>query len=158
MEHEAESCADVPDNLHPPNRRNAVVAILTYLLLVPSTFPEMSMQMLGAGLHWLDKTLVLLMENVLATNGWLGLGLVVAYALLTGVAVTNTIVQVSVTGVLPGLLASGCASYGGGTTRFSRLRRGAGDAAVPRRPAPSGRSRAPAGISRSGRRFARVST
>lgn len=105
----------------------AVIAVLTYLLLVLSTFPEMSMQMLGAGLHWLDETLVLLMENVLATNGWLGLGLIVAYALLTGVAVTNTAARVSatgasnlseLTGVLPGLLASGCASCGAGLLGF----------------------------------------
>ncbi|WP_458206473.1 hypothetical protein [Haladaptatus sp. NG-SE-30] len=104
-----------------------VVAVLTYLLLILSTFPEMSMQMLGAGLHWLDETLVLLMENVLATNGWAGLALIVSYALLTGIAVTNTAAQVSVTGVsslsdltgvLPGLLASGCASCGAGLLGF----------------------------------------
>ncbi|WP_458188408.1 hypothetical protein [Haladaptatus sp. NG-WS-4] len=105
----------------------AIVAVSTYVLLIFSTFPEMSMQMLAAGLHWFDDTLVLLMENVLATNGWFGLALIVTYALLTGVAVTNTAAQVSVagvsslsdlTGVLPGLLASGCASCGAGLLGF----------------------------------------
>lgn len=105
----------------------AAVALLTYLLLIFSTFPEMSMQMLGAGLHWLDEILVLLMENVLATNGWFGLGLIFTYAILTGVAVVNTAAQVNVTGVsslsdllgvLPGLVASGCASCGAGLLGF----------------------------------------
>jgi hypothetical protein len=105
----------------------AVVAVATYVLLVLSTFPSMSMQMLGAGLHWLDETLVLLTENVLATNGWVGLALVAAYAILTGVAVVNAVAQASVTGVssfsdllgvLPGLAASGCASCGAGLLGF----------------------------------------
>jgi hypothetical protein len=87
----------------------------------------MSMQMLGAGLHWFDETLVLLTENVLATNGWFGLGLIATYAVLTGVAVVNTAAQVTVTGVsslsdlvgvLPGLIASGCASCGAGLLGF----------------------------------------
>jgi hypothetical protein len=105
----------------------ATVALLTYLLLIFSTFPGMSIQMLGAGLHWMDETLILLMENVLATNGWLGLSLVFAYAILTGIAVVNTAAQINVTGVsslsdllgvLPGLVASGCASCGAGLLGF----------------------------------------
>ncbi|ODR80771.1 hypothetical protein BG842_10730 [Haladaptatus sp. W1] len=105
----------------------AVVAAVTYVLLILSTFPEMSMQMLGAGMQWADDTLVLLTENVLATNGWFGLGLIVCYAVLTGVAVTNAAAQARVTGVsslsdltgvLPGLVASGCASCGAGLLGF----------------------------------------
>ncbi|WP_049971077.1 hypothetical protein [Haladaptatus cibarius] len=105
----------------------AIVAGLTYLLLILSTFPEMSMQMLGAGMHWFDDTVVLLTENVLATNGIFGIALIVSYAILTGVAVTNTVAQVQVggvsslsdlTGVLPGLIASGCASCGAGLLGF----------------------------------------
>lgn len=104
-----------------------VVAVLTYVLLVLSTFPGMSMQMLGTGLHWLDETLVLLTENVLATNGWFGLALIVSYATLTGVAVVNAVAQASAVGtssfsdllyVLPGLAASGCASCGAGLLGF----------------------------------------
>ncbi|WP_433631466.1 hypothetical protein [Halomicrococcus sp. NG-SE-24] len=104
-----------------------VVAVLTYVLLILSTFPGMSMQMLGAGLKWFDDTLVLLTENVLATNGWFGLALILSYAVLTGVAVVNAAAQVSLTGVsglsdltgvLPGLVASGCASCGAGLLGF----------------------------------------
>lgn len=104
-----------------------VVAVATYVLLVLSTFPEMSIQMLGAGLHWVDETLVLLTRNTYATNGATGLGLLVAYAALTGVAVVNTAGQVrtmgvssasDLVGVLPGLVASGCASCGAGLLGF----------------------------------------
>ena len=105
----------------------AIVAVLTYVLLILSTFPAMSMQMLGAGLTWFDETLVLLTENVLATNGWFGLVLIITYAVLTGVAVVNVAAQVSLagvsglsdlTGVLPGFVASGCASCGAGLLGF----------------------------------------
>ena len=105
----------------------AVVAVVTYALLVLSTFPGMSIQMLGAGLHWFDDALVLLTENTYASNGATGLGMIVAYAVLTGVAVVNTAGQIrtagvssagDLVGVLPGLLASGCASCGAGLLGF----------------------------------------
>lgn len=104
-----------------------VVAIVTYVLLVLSTFPEMSLQMLGAGLHWFDDTLILLTQNTYATNGVTGLGMIVVYAGLTGIAIVNTAGQVrtmgvssasDLVGVLPGLVASGCASCGAGLLGF----------------------------------------
>ncbi|SHL59260.1 hypothetical protein [Haladaptatus paucihalophilus] len=104
-----------------------LIAIVTYVLLILSTFPEMSIQMLGAGLQWFDDTMILLTENVLATNGWFGLALIISYAVLTGVAIVNVVAQISVTGisslsdligVLPGLVASGCASCGAGLLGF----------------------------------------
>jgi hypothetical protein len=104
-----------------------VVGVVTYVLLILSTFPEMSMQMLGAGLHWFDETLVLLTENTYATNGATGLGMIIVYAGLTGVSVVNTVGQVQtmgissasdLVGVLPGLVASGCASCGAGLLGF----------------------------------------
>jgi len=103
------------------------VGVVTYVLLILSTFPEMSIQMLGAGLHWFDETLVLLTQNTYATNGATGLGMIVVYAGLTGVAVVNTAGQVrtmgvssasDLIGVLPGLVASGCASCGAGLLGF----------------------------------------
>jgi hypothetical protein len=99
------------------------VAAVTYVVLVLSTFPRMSVQMLAAGVAWLDDAVVLLTKNTLATVGYGGFALLVAYALLTGVAVTNAVASVrldgvsnvrDLTGVLPGLLASGCASCGAG--------------------------------------------
>jgi len=101
----------------------AVVAVLTYLLLVLSTFPSMSAQMIAAGVGYLDDAVLRLTANVYATAGAAGVALVVLYAYLTGVALTNSIAQVrsfglggmtNLTGVLPGLFASGCASCGAG--------------------------------------------
>lgn len=101
----------------------SAVAAVTYVGLILSSFPSMSVQMLSAGPEWLDDAVLLLTENTYATTGAIGLGLVVAYAFLTGVAVTNTLAQVRVQGVgdvtnlggvIPGLVASGCASCGAG--------------------------------------------
>jgi hypothetical protein len=98
-------------------------AAFTYVALVLSTFPGMSVQMLGAGLTWFDETVVLLTQNTVATVGYAGLTLIVVYAMLTGIAVTDTVASVraggvsnvgDATGILPGLLASGCASCGAG--------------------------------------------
>ncbi|MDL0127638.1 hypothetical protein PNP85_04215 [Halobacterium salinarum] len=99
------------------------VSVATYALLILSSFPEYSMQMLGADLGYLDTALVALTANTYATIGTIGLGLIVTYAILTGIAVTNAIGRVAQVGLsgsrglssaIPGLLASGCASCGAG--------------------------------------------
>jgi hypothetical protein len=98
-------------------------AIVTYCLLVLSTFPEYSIQMLGADLGYVDDALLALTANTYRTVGGTGLGLTVMYAITTGVALTTTFGRVRDAGatgvrdlwsVLPGLLASGCASCGAG--------------------------------------------
>lgn len=103
------------------------VGIATYLLLILSTMPEFTIQMLSAGLHWFDYVVVSLTQTTYRSGGWLGLGLVVAYSALTGVALVNTVAQIRVAGVtnasdlagvVPGLLASGCASCGAGVLGF----------------------------------------
>jgi hypothetical protein len=105
----------------------SVVAFVTYVLLVLSTMPEFSLQMLGDGLHWFDYVLVSLTETIYRTDGWSGLGVIVLYAVLTGVAVVNVAAQVRIvgvssladlSGVLPGFLAAGCASCGAGLLGF----------------------------------------
>jgi len=99
------------------------VSVATYVLLILSSFPEYSMQMLGADLGYLDTALVALTANTYTTIGTIGLGLIVTYAILTGIAVTNAVgrvVQLGLSGsrglssAVPGLLASGCASCGAG--------------------------------------------
>jgi hypothetical protein len=101
----------------------AGIAVVTYVLLVLSSFPAYSMQMLGAGIGYLDDAVLALTANTHATIGTLGLGLVVAYAVATGIALTTALGRVrhagrggaqGVSSVLPGLLASGCASCGAG--------------------------------------------
>lgn len=104
-----------------------VVAIVTYLLLIISTMPAFSIQMLRSGLHWFDYVVVSLTETTYRSDGWLGLGTIVAYSIFTGVALVNTAAQVRIAGisnasdlagVVPGLLASGCASCGAGLLGF----------------------------------------
>jgi hypothetical protein len=101
------------------------VAAVAYVVLVLSSFPEYSVQMLGAGVGYLDEAVVDLSENVLATGGPRALGLLVVYALLTGVTATVVGAQVriagvnwrslsDVAGVAPGLAAAGCAGCGAG--------------------------------------------
>ena len=104
-----------------------LVATAVYLLLVLSTFPEYSMQMLTAGVGYFDETVVALTETTYRSVGWFGLGLVVAYGVLTAVALTNMVAQFRIhgdsstgdaAGLLPGLVASGCASCGAGLLGF----------------------------------------
>jgi len=100
-----------------------ITASLTYVLLILSTMPEFSMQMLGDGLHWIDFVVVSLTETVYRSDGLAGLAIIAAYATFTGVAVVNTAARLrtvgrssltDLSGVLPAFLASGCASCGAG--------------------------------------------
>ncbi|SEO73805.1 hypothetical protein SAMN04487948_104469 [Halogranum amylolyticum] len=105
-----------------------VLAALTFVLLILSTFPTYTMQMLGAGVQrYLVQAFVDLFETTYQSVGVFGVGLIVAYAVLTGVALVNAAAQLRVagvsslsdlTGVVPGLLASGCASCGAGLLGF----------------------------------------
>ncbi|MFD1513384.1 hypothetical protein [Halomarina rubra] len=101
----------------------AGVAGVTYCLLVLSSFPEYSVQLLSADIGYLDEALVALTANTVATAGTTGVALIVAYSLLAGIAMVNAVTQVrvvglrgagSLSGAVPGLLASGCASCGAG--------------------------------------------
>ncbi|ELY46465.1 hypothetical protein [Natronorubrum tibetense] len=104
-----------------------LVTVATYILLILSTMPAFSLQMLGDGLHWFEYVVVSLTETVYRTDGWTGLGIIVLYALLSGIAVVNVVAQLRIvgpssltdlSGVVPGLLASGCASCGAGLLGF----------------------------------------
>jgi hypothetical protein len=104
------------------------VAAVTFVLLILSTFPTYTMQMLGAGVQqYLIRVFVDLLDTTYRSVGAVGVGLIVAYAVLTGVALVNATAQLRVTGisslsdltgVIPGLLASGCASCGAGMLGF----------------------------------------
>ncbi|AGN00545.1 hypothetical protein L593_02970 [Salinarchaeum sp. Harcht-Bsk1] len=100
-----------------------VVTIGTYVLLVLSTYPQFTRQFLERDLTDVTYGVSVLTREVYLTSGWLGLSLVVLYALLTGVAVTNAAALLrrrrrsgatGVAGILPGVLAAGCASCGAG--------------------------------------------
>ncbi|MFC4408327.1 hypothetical protein [Haloarchaeobius iranensis] len=96
---------------------------LTYLVLVLSTFPQFSLQLVSRDPTDIGYAVSTLTREVYLTTGWIGLALVVLYALLTGVALTHTAAlyrqtrasgATSLATVLPGVLAAGCASCGAG--------------------------------------------
>ena len=100
-----------------------VVTVATYCLLILSSFPTYAAQLLSADAGYIDEALLALTANTYQTTGASGLALIVAYAMATGVALTVALGRVRVAGrngargvsaVLPGLLASGCASCGAG--------------------------------------------
>jgi hypothetical protein len=106
------------------------VAVVMYVVLVVSTMPTFAAQMLSDGVGWFGYVVVSVTQNTYRSGGVLAVSLVVLYAVLTGVAVVNTVGQLRVTGpssagelfgVLPGLLASGCASCGAGLLGFVGL-------------------------------------
>ncbi|WP_237560311.1 hypothetical protein [Halolamina sediminis] len=100
-----------------------VVTVVTYVVLVLSSFPQFSLQVLATDPTDVGYAVTALTREVYLTTGALGLTLVGAYAVLTGVAVANALKLVNrarrrgastILGVLPGLLAAGCASCGAG--------------------------------------------
>ena len=101
----------------------SVGAGLAYVLLVLSAFPSYSVQMLQAGLGYADDAVLALTANAYATTGWLGVGLIVLYSMLTGVALVVVGTQLrtqwragagGLSSLVPALVASGCASCGTG--------------------------------------------
>lgn len=102
----------------------AVIIVLVYVLLVLSSFPAYSMQMVAADIGLLDEAVVMLAWNLQQTAGTIGIVLVSVYAVLTGVTVVNlwTIVQTSgiqnifagAGSIAPAVLVGGCASCGAG--------------------------------------------
>ncbi|MCX2819720.1 MAG: hypothetical protein ACI9QA_000193 [Methanobacteriota archaeon] len=106
------------------------ISVVMYVVLVLSTMPTFSAQMLSDGVGWLGYVVVSLTETTYRSSGLTGVSLVVLYAVLTGVAVVNTVGQIRAVGlskpkefvgVVPGLLASGCASCGAGLLGFIGL-------------------------------------
>lgn len=100
-----------------------LVTAATYVVLVLSTFPQFTLQLLSRNPADVGYAVAALTREVYLGSGWIGLALVTIYALLTGVAVTNSVALVrrarhrgasTAVGVLPGMLAAGCASCGAG--------------------------------------------
>ena len=63
----------------------ALATIATYVLLVMSTYPQFTRQLLERDLTDVTYGISVLTREVYLTSGWLGLSLVVVYAVLTGV-------------------------------------------------------------------------
>ncbi|WP_123538441.1 hypothetical protein [Halosimplex salinum] len=101
----------------------AVGTVLTYVVLVLSSFPQFSVQVLASDPTDVVYAVSALTREVYLSTGALGLALVAGYAVLTGVATTNALALVrrarrrgasTIVGVLPGVFAAGCASCGAG--------------------------------------------
>lgn len=101
----------------------AGVTVSTYVLLVLSTFPQFTVQLIRNNPADLFYAISTLTRETYLSVGWLGLALVTIYALLSGIALTNAVTLFrrarrtgasTVLGVVPGLLAAGCASCGAG--------------------------------------------
>ncbi|MDY6778570.1 MAG: hypothetical protein SVU32_07935 [Candidatus Nanohaloarchaea archaeon] len=102
----------------------AALTIALFVVLVLSSFPEYSYQMLSANLFFLDQAVVALTANLYATIGALGLGLMAVYAGLTAVALLHLYVQFQSSGIgtaltgaggtAPVFLIGGCAGCGAG--------------------------------------------
>ena len=96
---------------------------LTYAALILSTFPSFSVQLLVRNPADLFYGVATLTRETYRSVGWVGLGLIVGYALLAGVAVTHAVTLYrrarrtntsTLLGIVPGFLAAGCAGCGAG--------------------------------------------
>lgn len=101
----------------------AAVTLASYVVVLLSSFPQFSVQVVARDPADLPWAMAVLTEEARLNGGWTGIALLVAYAVLTGVAVTNAAALVrrvrytgvsTAAGVVPGLLAAGCASCGAG--------------------------------------------
>ena len=93
--------------------------VITFSLVIFSTRPVYSFQMLSSGLqHW-PIAFITRLSGIFMESGYTGLFLTLVFALMVGVTMTNTVIQLrmnrmdlSSLGALPGFLAGGCASCG----------------------------------------------
>lgn len=92
---------------------------ITFFLVIFSTRPVYSFQMLSSGLqHW-PIAFITRISGIMMESGYTGLFLTLVFSLLVGITMTNTVIQLSRNridlsslGALPGFLAGGCASCG----------------------------------------------
>ena len=99
------------------------VAAVTFVLLIASAYPRYSVRMLAAGPTYWDSSFRMLFFGFVAQSGTVGVVLAALYAGLTGVLAVVVAGQLrttglssvtSVSGAVPGVLVSGCASCGAG--------------------------------------------
>ncbi len=99
----------------------STVGLSAFFLTVFSANPEYSIQMLTSGVQYWKIAFITRFSGMFATSGYAGIFLTLIFAMLVGVTMTNTAVQLrrnrlnlSGLGALPGFLAGGCASCGVG--------------------------------------------
>lgn len=97
-------------------------ALLMFVLLVLSSFPEYSYQLVAANPLLIFTAVAALTGNLSASSGVLAVFLTIIYSIVGGVAISNLVDQfrlqssgVKEAGLLsPGLVVSGCAGCGAG--------------------------------------------
>lgn len=98
------------------------LSAIVFFLLVLSSFPEYSYQMLTSGLHHWPTAFYSLLGNMRISVGTSSILITALYSVFTGIAVTHLGIQfgnsqIDGKGLLslgPGLLATGCISCGAG--------------------------------------------
>ncbi len=97
--------------------------IVTFLVLILSTFPRYAYQLFVAGPEYWDYMVISLIELTVVEAGYLGIGLILTYAFVTGSLFVILYGQIrnskpqgvqAVFGVAPGIFAAGCAGCGAG--------------------------------------------
>jgi len=101
----------------------ALTSLISFSVLLFLSFPQYSMQMISYGGLFPLYAVRDLSINILSKAGYLGLGLTVIYAILSGVLVTNLYVSLKTKGLKqikfvsalgPGALVGACAACGVG--------------------------------------------
>lgn len=106
-----------------------LLAVLTFVVLILAAQSMGVLQMLLArpeiaiNSAYIEQMFLMNFETTVGSYGWTPIVMNVVYAVLTGIALTNMIAQLrmlqmgslaNIGGILPGLLAAGCASCGPG--------------------------------------------
>ena len=98
-----------------------ITGLSTFMLTIFSANPGYSIQMLSSGIQYWEIAFTTRFTGVIMNTGLTGIFLTMAFSLLVGVTMTNTVVQLrmnkidfSSLGAIPGFLAGGCASCGVG--------------------------------------------
>jgi hypothetical protein len=104
----------------------ATVSLLTFYILVMSSYPVYSWQMItSTPLYWFIAFNALLL-NMYKTVGIFSIGVTALYSVFTGIALVHALLQIrsrnldkkNLLSMGPGIIATGCASCGAGLLGF----------------------------------------
>lgn len=105
----------------------AIMSTLVFGLVLISSFPQFTVQLLGFGIAFLPELIDTSVRSLYISEGVLGTGLILIYCFLLGVASTNLVSIMrsssvenlkSVLGGSSGVLAAGCVGCSGGLIAF----------------------------------------
>lgn len=99
-----------------------LLSLSVFSVIALASFPAYSLQMIKAGPGYWPTAIQALTFNMYFSIGFTGLALTAIFSVFTAVALLNTYISYrasslqkgNITGIIPGILASGCASCGVG--------------------------------------------